>query len=531
MKSIAAISTPAGTGGIALIRLSGDDAFEIADRIWKGTPLSQLPSHTVRLGIITDSDGELLDQAVATVYAEGKSFTGEPTVEFSVHGSGWIQRRVLERLIEAGASAAGPGEFTRRAFINGRMDLAQAEAVADMIASSSKAAQRLAATQMKGTFSRRLNDLRDSMIQLASLLELELDFSEEDVEFADRTHLLELTRTTHEEISRLASSFSTGRALKEGVAVVIAGAPNAGKSTLLNCLLQDEKAIISDIPGTTRDIIEDTAEINGILFRFIDTAGLRDTDDRIEKIGVERARQAIEKADIILHLIDSTSSEAELISADNLPFKINPSAKLLTIYTKADLTPILPSETNSPASTVTLQDVNPIDRHLVPTSDQQKSYGNPVRSELCDFSGNNSSENDSTASSSENIDTPNDCIIPSDHESIRHPEGKVRIDEKITISAKTGAGIPQLLNRLTEIANGGCDNSQDMIVTNVRHYESLLRAADSLQRVTEALQTQLPADLIAQDLREAIHHLASITGAITSTDLLQSIFSRFCIGK
>ncbi|MDE5843300.1 MAG: tRNA uridine-5-carboxymethylaminomethyl(34) synthesis GTPase MnmE, partial [Muribaculaceae bacterium] len=417
MKSIAAISTPPGIGGIAVIRLSGDDAFLIADKIWKGTPLSQLPSHTARLGIITDSDGEMLDQAVATIYAEGKSFTGEPTVEFSVHGSKWIQKRVLERLIEEGASAAGPGEFTKRAFLNGRLDLAQSEAVADMIAASSKASQRLAAAQMKGTFSQRLNDLRDRMIQLASLLELELDFSEEDVEFADRSQLLRLTESTHEEISRLAASFRTGRALKEGVAVVIAGAPNAGKSTLLNHLLQDEKAIISDIPGTTRDIIEDTAEINGILFRFIDTAGIRHTTDRIEQIGVDRARNVLTKADIILHLIDSTPNPTSpTLSADDLSADILTSlpadTPVIKVYTKSDLQQESATKTDTKSSPEL----------------QNESSPEPQ---------NDSSIEPQTESSPE-------------LQKAAHPH-----IETVSISVKTGKGIPQLIDLLTVYATGG----------------------------------------------------------------------------
>ncbi|MDE7461721.1 MAG: tRNA uridine-5-carboxymethylaminomethyl(34) synthesis GTPase MnmE, partial [Muribaculaceae bacterium] len=307
MESITAISTPAGVGGIAVIRLSGKDALEIADRVWKGKRLSEVESHTAHLGEILDAEGEMIDSAVATVFREGRSFTGENTVEFSVHGSKWIQREVIARLIQAGARAADRGEFTQRAFLNGRLDLAQAEAVADLIASESKAAHRIAASQIKGQFSRRLNAIRDDMIKLASLLELELDFSEEEVEFADRKQLLDLTESTLSQIRRLSSTFRTGKALKEGVPTVIAGIPNAGKSTLLNHLIGDEKAIVSDIPGTTRDTIEDTAEINGVLYRFIDTAGLRDSDDTIERIGIERAHAQLSKARIILWLIDPTS--------------------------------------------------------------------------------------------------------------------------------------------------------------------------------------------------------------------------------
>ncbi len=313
MQTIVAISTPYGTGGIAVVRLSGSDALEIADRAWRGKPLSSVPSHTAHLGTITaDDSGAALDQAVATVFRAPNSFTGEDTVEFSVHGSKWIQRQVVERLVSLGAVPAGPGEFTQRAFMNGRMDLAQAEGVADLIAASSRAAHRLAMSQVSGGFSTRLNQLRERLIELASLLELELDFSEEDVEFADRTRLREIADETLALIERLVSTYDSGRAFKEGVPVAIAGRPNAGKSTLLNALLGEDKAIVSDVPGTTRDVIEDTREINGILFRFYDTAGLRDTDDTVERIGIDRARDAISRAAIVLWVIDASTPPAEL---------------------------------------------------------------------------------------------------------------------------------------------------------------------------------------------------------------------------
>ena len=494
MNTIVAISTPPGVGGIAVVRLSGPDAFAIADKIWQGTPLSNASSHTAHLGIITDSDGDMLDQAVATVFAENRSFTGEPTVEFSVHGSRWIQRRVVERLIEAGASAAGAGEFTQRAFLNGRLDLAQAEAVADMIATSSKASQRLAATQMKGNFSRRLNQLRDSMIDIASLLELELDFSEEDVEFADRSRLLEMTRSTRDEIARLADSFHAGRALKEGVAVVIAGKPNAGKSTLLNHLLQDDKAIVSDIAGTTRDIIEDTTEINGILFRFIDTAGIRESDDHIERIGVDRARQALTKADILLWLTDPNDPT-------ELPTDIPEGLPTLILETKADC-----NETAKQAKSAG-------------AAKQAKSAGAAKQVKSAETAEQAKSAEPAMQAKSAEAAIPTSSSNPG-----KHPE-------IIKISAKTGLGIPILLKRLTEIAESGTDTTTELIVTNARHYESLMRAIESLKRVEQSLTEGLPADLTAQDLREAIHHLGTITGAITPADLLQTIFSRFCIGK
>ena len=458
METIAAIATPAGTGGIAVIRLSGQDALAIADSVWKGLPLSSAPSHTAHLGEILATDGSTLDQAVATVFADGHSFTGEPTVEFSIHGAAWLQREILARLIEAGARMAAPGEFSQRAVINGRMDLAQAEGVADLIAASSRAAHRLATQQMKGDFSRRLDYLRQQMIDLASLLELELDFSEEDVEFADRSRLLELCDKSRSEIDKLAASFRTGRALKEGVAVVIAGIPNAGKSTLLNRLLQDDKAIVSDIPGTTRDIIEDTVEIDGILYRFIDTAGLRETVDTVERIGIDRAHERIRRADILLFLLDPTSPlPPQYALFRSIRSLLPSSAPVILLTTKSDL---LTQETE----TLLLQKPNEESEHLV-------------------------------------------------------------------ISAKTSVGLDNLMSALKSAATSGHDPAQELIVTNLRHYEALRATSSALTRTAEALASGLPTDLIAQDLREAIHHLGLITGAITTDTLLQTIFSRFCIGK
>lgn len=305
--TIVAVSTPPGQGGIAIVRLSGKDAIEIGDKVWRGKRLKDCADHTVHLGELIKTTGETLDTAVATIFKGPHSFTGEDTVEFAIHGSPWVQKETVALLVEAGASPAGPGEFTQRAFIHGRLDLAQAEGVADMIASSSDMARRLAVRQMKGSLSKSLSELREEMITLASLLELELDFSEEDVEFADRSKLEEIADRVIAETEKMASTFRTGKALKDGVRVVIAGEPNVGKSTLLNLLLGEEKAIVSDIPGTTRDSIEDTAEIDGVLYRFIDTAGLRETRDRIERIGIDRTLENIRKADLILMLTDIDS--------------------------------------------------------------------------------------------------------------------------------------------------------------------------------------------------------------------------------
>jgi tRNA modification GTPase len=452
--TIVAVATPAGVGGIAVIRLSGPKALEIVDKVWRGKQLSAEVSHTAHLGEIIAEDGtSTLDQAVATLFRDGRSFTGEDTVEFSVHGSRWIQREVVKRLVDAGARPAGPGEFSQRAFMNGRLDLAQAEGIADVISASSRAAHRLAMSQLKGEFSSRLNQLREQLVDFASLLELELDFSEEDVTFADREKLSNLADEILALLRRLIASYAAGRAFKEGVPVVIAGAPNAGKSTLLNHLLDDDRAIVSDVPGTTRDVIEDTREIGDILFRFIDTAGLRETGDTVESIGIQRAMDRIRKAAIILWMVD--------LSADT-------DTQLQRILSQIDELP----------------DV----QHFL----------------IC-----------------------NKADIATKKGNITH----INNLKCFTISAKTGEGISALESAMVEAAKRDYNPDAELIVTNERHHAALKAGAEALQRAREALDTGISADFIAQDVREALHHLGTVTGAVTTDTLLSSIFSRFCIGK
>lgn len=454
--TIAAVATPPGSGGIAVIRVSGPRAVEIVAQAWHGRKLETAGSHTAHLGEYRGEDGRAIDQCVATLFRAPASFTGEDVVELSLHGSRWIQKEVLNDLIRRGARAARPGEFSQRAFINGRIDLTQAESIADLIAASSRSAHDIALNQLKGSFSGKLKSLRESLVELASLLELELDFSEEDVEFADRNRLLAIAGELIEEISRLADSFSTGRALKDGVGVVIAGVPNAGKSTLLNNLLEEDRAIVSDVAGTTRDVLEDTREFNGILFRFFDTAGLRESDDEIERIGIERAKEKIAKASFLVWMFDvSADFDRQNEEFQKALVNLAPDAQVIRIFNKTDL---------------------PASKHRFPY---------PVDSSDLSISG---------------------CAS----------------------SAALATKLASMLVRLTEAKT---PTDTDILITNTRHYEALLRGKDALQRTIDALSAGLSADLVAQDLREATHHLGTITGAVTTDTLLHSIFSRFCIGK
>ena len=449
--TICAISTPPGVGGIAVARICGQDAISITDKIWQGKRLSDAKSHTAHLGTILAPDGSTLDEGVATVFRAPRSYTGQDTVEISVHGSRWIQRELISALVAAGARPAEPGEFTRRAFAAGRFDLSEAEAVADLIASSSKAAHRLAINQMRGSVSKQLESLRKQLVELASLLELELDFSEEDLEFASRTHLVELAEAVGSEISRLTKTYRTGTAIKEGIPVAIIGHTNAGKSSLLNALVGDERAIVSEIHGTTRDIVEDRIELGSYLIRLQDTAGLRqDTDDTIERIGIERSINAAVKAEIIIYLIDASSPatqaeiEAELTGAnpDRIIYAIN----------KTDLcrnTPALPHNAQ------------------------------PIELSIKNATG---------------LDTLRNAII----------------------------------QKIEDFAGGA---NADLLITNARQAAALEAASNSNRALLAALRSGIPADLVAQDLRETLHHLATVTGSVTTPEILATIFSRFCIGK
>lgn len=336
--TIIAVSTPKGCGGIAVIRISGDKAVEIADSAWKGKRLADMASHSAHLGKILNSNGEIIDEVVATIFRAPNSFTGEDTIEISCHGSLWIQRELVNEFIRRGCRPARGGEFSQRAFINGRIDLTKAEAIADLIAASSRSAHRIAMNQMRGDFSNKLSDLRRQLLDFVSLIELELDFSEEDVEFADRSNLIALSSNIKETLDTLSGSFAVGSAIKDGVPVAIVGATNVGKSTLLNRLLHEEKAIVSDIHGTTRDIVEDTIEIEGILFRFIDTAGIRQTDDVVENLGIQRTHDRIKKAEIVVWIIDPTENlPLQLSNLDQQ--QLRPEQNLIIVVNKHDIYP------------------------------------------------------------------------------------------------------------------------------------------------------------------------------------------------
>jgi tRNA modification GTPase len=448
--TICALSTPHGVGGIAVVRISGGKAFEIVSLLFSKA-IQPENARKAMFGVIKDGNS-ILDEVVVTSFVGPHSFTGEDVVEIACHGSRYIQQRLLELLMECGCRMAMPGEYTQRAYLNGRMDLSRAEAVGDVIAAESAAAHRQAVHQMRGGFSKEINSLRERLIEFASLLELELDFSEEDVEFADRTQLRVLLNEIKRVVLRLKQSFKLGNALKNGIPVAIVGAPNAGKSTLLNALLNEDRALVSDIAGTTRDTVEEVLNIQGYSYRFIDTAGIRDTEDVVEKMGIERSLEKIQHAQLILLLVDSEkeSEEEVLAMLARMNEEKRDEAKILLLWNKSDRA--------------------------------SKSLNN-----------------------------------------------KGHVDE-LAISAKAGVGIEEIKNWLirafeNEVIEG------ETVVTNARHFEALRQADLSLDDLIGGMESGIPSDLLAVDLRKILYHLAEITGEVKADDILNSIFGKFCIGK
>ena len=493
--TICAPATIPGTGAISIIRVSGKDSLAIADKVIdvKGESLSETEGYRLRYGTIFADDGSVLDNVIVSVFRAPHSYTGENSVEVSCHASRFIVNAVLELLVNAGARIAAPGEFTRRAFVNGKMDLAQAEAVADVIASQSAAAHRVAMNQLKGGFSSELKTLREKLLTMTSLLELELDFSEEDVEFASRSELGALVEETLTHIVRLTDSFSRGNAIKNGVPVAIVGATNTGKSTLLNALLGEERAIVSDIAGTTRDTIEETLNLGGVMFRFIDTAGIRETDEVVEKIGIERTFRKLNEASIVLGMTDLSRGEDTVLSdAEYIWSKVNASSsdrEFVLLVNKCDVNGIESLEAGSGAG---------YGAGYVETGSEAGCAGKAVKMARIEAA-------------------------------LRE---KGIVTKMIPISAKTGSGLPELTEALAEIGRRITGDTDETLVTNIRHYEALSRAATALGRVSDGLKVAtLPPDLIAQDLREALYHLGEIVGEISTDEVLGNIFRKFCVGK
>ena len=494
--TICAPATIPGTGAISIIRVSGKEALTIADKIihLSGGSLAETEGYRLRYGTIFEADGSVLDNVIVSVFRAPHSYTGENSVEISCHASRFIVNAILEGLVNAGARIAAPGEFTRRAFVNGKMDLAQAEAVADVIASQSAASHKVAMNQLKGGFSSELKSLRDKLLKMTSLLELELDFSEEDVEFASRSELEALVNEALTHIGRLTESFSRGNAIKNGVPVAIVGATNTGKSTLLNALLGEDRAIVSDIAGTTRDTIEETLNLGGVMFRFIDTAGIRETDEVVEKIGIERTFKKMDEASIVLGMTDlSRGEDSVLADAEYIWDKVNASSsgqEFLLLVNKCDV-----------------DGCESVDGEGHVAGYAGAGYG----------AGDGAGDADKTGKMAKIEATLREKGISA---------------KLIPISAKTGYGLAALTETLAEIGRRITGDTDETLVTNIRHYEALVRAATALGRVRDGLQVAtLPPDLIAQDLREALYHLGEIVGEIGTEEVLGNIFRKFCIGK
>ncbi|MCI7634716.1 MAG: tRNA uridine-5-carboxymethylaminomethyl(34) synthesis GTPase MnmE [Bacteroidales bacterium] len=479
--TICAPATIPGTGAISVIRLSGPEALSIANKVvtCNGTPLSSTDGYRIRYGTVIDNDGETVDNVLVSVFRAPHSYTGEDSAEISCHASGYIVQTIIGLLLDAGARSAGPGEFTRRAFVNGKMDLAQAEAVADVIAAQDKAAHRVAMNQLKGGYSKELGKLRAKLLKMTSLLELELDFSEEDVEFASRSEMSLLVNDVLHHVSTLASSFKRGNAVKNGLPVAIIGPANSGKSTLLNAIIGEDRAIVSDIAGTTRDTIEEVINVGGVSLRFIDTAGIRDTEETVEKIGIGRSLKKMQEASIILGILDPARGFSSM--REDVQFFLSnvdlSEQKLILVLNKIDL----------------IEDGNEAD------------------------SGVN-----------KNVIRGNEIVSLIENKSIDIP--------LVKISAKTGEGLVDLMSTLSNKASDLVGTSDSTLVTNLRHYEALRKSEAPLRRVLAGLGatdhgTPLPPDLIAQDLREALHYIGSIVGEISTDEVLGSIFREFCVGK
>ena len=462
-ETIVALATPSGAGAIAIIRLSGKDAITIAADVFQsvsGKDITKQKTHTIHLGHIVDN-GKVYDQVLLSIFKGPNSYTGENVIEISCHGSTFIQQQIIQLLLRKGAKMAQAGEFTLRAFLNGKLDLSQAEAVADLIASDNEASHQIAMQQMRGDFSNEIAKLREELLNFASLIELELDFAEEDVEFADRTQFHELLERIEFVLKRLIDSFAVGNVIKNGIPVAIVGEPNVGKSTLLNALLNEERAIVSDIAGTTRDTIEDELVINGIGFRFIDTAGIRETKDVVESIGIQKTFEKIEQAQVVIYLFESSkfqvSGSQYITEIEKIKNKY-PLKQLIVVVNKIDL--ISESEVNQ------------------------------IRQQL--------------------------------------KELNVKL---ATISAKEKSGIDTLKEELLSLVNTGALRNNETIVTNTRHYDSLLKALEEVQKVKWGLDSGLSSDLMAIDIRSALHYFGEITGEVTNDELLGNIFANFCIGK
>ncbi len=471
MNTIVAIATAPGVGAIALIRVSGTEAVGLVDSVFQmsraqSTELRAQKGWTLHFGRVLDGEREI-DEVIVSLFQAPHSYTGEDLLEISCHGSEYIQQEILQLLIRKGAKMASPGEFTQRAFLNGKLDLSQAEAVSDLIASSSKASHQLAMDQMRGGFSSEISELRLRLLELVSLIELELDFSEEDVEFADRSRLREIVGDIQIKVDSLVGSFQLGNVLKNGVPVAIVGETNVGKSTLLNAILKEEKAIVSEIAGTTRDVIEDTIQVEGILFRFIDTAGLRHTDDTIENLGIERSYQQIDKARIIILVTDPTAPEGQSLKwVKAVQKRIRKDQGLVIVVNKGDV-----------------EDIAVLRKRVIESS---------VLS----------------AQSSE--------------------RQKLNV---LLISAKHQLGLDELQRALIDHVNIKPLEDHDVIVTNARHYEALVRVQEAISRVMGGLDTGISGDFLSQDIREILHYLGEITGEITTDEILGNIFGKFCIGK